>query len=262
MVEFRYTSHTGEGLITTSVPSATMDRMKPREDDELVPPSRSESGQVAGKTAEAAVAAIPVVGGPLAVVVATLFGFSYDRRLAAWREEVFDRIRALEEQGVSVQDLANDDAFLDALAQATRTAEAQSSEEKRRYLADALFNIGAGTPVTPDKQAVYLRYLEELTISHMQMLAFLTDPPGFLAERDVPWPNISAGGLGNIVQAGLPELYADKPLLDTVLGDLQRFGLADSPGLSTVMTGSGLRAPRGTDKGREFMRLITRDGAQ
>ena len=239
-----------------------MDRMEPREDDELVPPSRSESRQVAGKTAEAAVAAIPVVGGPLAVVVATLFGFSYDRRLTAWREEVFDRIRALEKQGVSVEDLANDDAFLDALAQATRTAEAQSSEEKRRYLADALFNIGAGTPVTADKQAVYLRYLEELTISHMQMLAFLTDPPGFLAERDVPWPNISAGGLGNIVQAGLPELYADKPLLDTVLGDLQRFGLADSPGLSAVMTGSGLRAPRGTDKGREFMRFITRDGAQ
>ena len=102
---------------------------------------------MAGKTTEAVVAAIPIVGGPLAVVVATLFGFSYDRRLTAWREEVFDRIRALEEQGVSVQDLANDDAFLDALAQATRTAEAQSSEEKRRYLADALFNIGAGTAV-------------------------------------------------------------------------------------------------------------------
>ena len=39
-------------------------------------------------------------------------------------------------------------------------------------------------------------------------------------------------------------------------------GLADSPGLNTVMTGDGLRAPRGTNKGREFMRFITRDGAQ
>jgi len=236
--------------------------MGARKDDEFAPPQRSRSGQVAGKAAEAVVAAIPVVGGPLAVVVATLFGVSYDRRLAAWREEVFDRIRALEDRGVSVQDLADNDAFLDALAQATRTAEAQSNEEKRRYLADALFNVGAGTAVAPDKQAVYLRYVEDLTISHLRMLAFLTDPPGFLAERDIPWPNIAAGGLGNVVQAGLPELYADQPLLETVVSDLQRFGLADSPGLNTVMTDSGLRAPRGTNKGREFMRFITRDSAE
>lgn len=229
--------------------------------DGLEPPRQGKVEQVAGTTSEAVLAAIPVVGGPLAVVISTLFGMSYDRRLAAWREEVFDRIRALEARGVTVEDLAADDAFLDALAQATRTAEAQSSVEKRRYLADALYNVGVGTTAVPDKQAVYLRFVEELTVSHMRMLAFLNDPPGYLAEHGVPWPNLSAGGLGAIVQVALPDLYADQPLLDTVLGDLQRFGLAQNPGLNTVMTGGGLAAPRGTDKGKEFLRFITRQDA-
>lgn len=224
--------------------------------DELTPPSQSSRAQVAGTTTEAALAAIPIVGGPLAVVVATLFGMSYDRRLAAWREEVFDRIRHLEERGVSAADLAGDDVFLDALAQATRTAETQSSTEKRGYLATALYNIGAGASVAPDKQSVYLRYVDELTVSHMRMLAFLNDPPGYLAARGTSWPH-TMGGLGAIVKLALPDLYADKHLLDTVLSDLQRFGLAANPGLSTIMTESGLRAPRSTDKGREFMQFIT-----
>lgn len=186
---------------------------------------------------------------------------SYDRRLDAWREAVFERIRALEGRGVSVKDLANDDAFLDALAQATRTAETQSSEEKRRYLADALFSIGAGTTVGPDKQAVYLRYVEELTVSHMRMLAFLNDPPGYLAAQDIPWPDIT-GGLGALVQLALPDLYSDSSLLHTVLGGSPSVWAGGQPWTEHDDDRQRPSRPRGTDKGRESMRFITREDAE
>jgi len=203
---------------------------------------------------------IPIVGGPLSVVVATLFGYSYEKRLSAWRDEVVGQIRRLhEERGISVEELANNDDFLDAVATATRIAETTSSSEKRRYLASALFNVGAGAGVGADKQAIYLRYVEELTPSHMTMLSLLNDPPRFLNDRGIPWPNIMMGGLGAVVERALPVLYADKPLLETVTDDLQRYGLAQNPGLNSVMTGEGLKAGRGTPKGKEFVDFITSD---
>lgn len=224
----------------------------------LDPPRESTGQAVASNVTEAVTSLIPVVGGPLSVVVATLFGYSYQKRLEAWRDEVVAQIHRLqEERGIPVEELAGNADFLDAVATATRIAEITSSGEKRRYLANALFNVGAGTSVGPDKQAIYLRYLEELTPTHMTMLSLLADPPRFLEDRSIPWPNLMMGGLGSIVDRALPELYADKPLLETVTGDLQRYGLAQNPGLNTVMTGDGLKAGRVTAKGREFVEFIS-----
>ena len=224
----------------------------------LDPPRESTQHVVAANAAEAATSLIPVVGGPLSVVVATLFGYSYQKRLEDWRDEVVAQIRRLnDERGVAVEDLAGNPAFLDAVATATRIAEMTSSSEKRSYLANALFNVGVGTSLVPDKQAIYLRYVEELTPSHMTMLSLLDDPPKFLDDRGIPWPSIMMGGLGSIVELGLPELHADKPLLDTVVDDLQRYGLAQNPGLNAIMSGEGLKAARGTAKGREFVQFIS-----
>lgn len=239
-----------------SVRPETIDVMT--QSSRLDPPRESAQHAVAANAAEAAASLIPVVGGPLSVVVATLFGYSYQKRLEGWRDEVVAQIRRMhEERGIAIEDLASNPDFLDAVATATRIAEVTSSSEKRRYLANALFNVGAGTRVGPDKQAIYLRYVEELTPSHMTMLGLLDDPPKFLDDQGIPWPNIGMGGLGSIVELGLPELYADKPLLETIIDDLQRYGLAQNPGLNTIMTGEGLKAGRGTAKGREFVEFIS-----
>jgi hypothetical protein len=40
------------------------------------PPERSRGAEAIGKVVEGAASAIPIVGGPLAVVVATLFGYA------------------------------------------------------------------------------------------------------------------------------------------------------------------------------------------
>lgn len=225
------------------------------------PPRESTSRTVVAKTTEAAVSIIPIVGGPLAVVVATLFGYSFEKRLGEWREQVMEQIQRLtDERGIAIADLADNDEFLDALATATRTAETTSSSEKRTYLATALFNIGAGTELATDKQAIYLRYVEELTPSHMKVLALLNDPPAFLAAREIPWPPAVAfvgGSFRSIVEVALPDLSADGPLLDTVVDDLQSYGLAEIPSLNSMMSESGLRTGRGTRKGSEFIAFIT-----
>lgn len=171
-------------------------------------------------------------------------------------EELAEAVQELyDSEGVDIEALAEDETFLDAVARATRIAEKSGSEIKRTALKNALFNIGADPNVDADKRLIYLRYVDELTLSQMRLLAFFDDPVKAVADVGQPWPNIM-GGLSSIVQIALPDLHADSALLSTLVGDLDRQGLVDSPGLQTVMTENGLRASRTSTKGREFMAFV------
>jgi hypothetical protein len=149
-------------------------------DEPKVPVSPREPGPAKwiGKTLEAGASAVPFVGGPLAVVTATIFGYAYSKRVDQWRDELTATVQYLiDHHGLTAEDLADDDEFLDAVATATRIAAAPSSADKRRRLRNALINIGSGKAPEADKQAIYLRYIDELTPSHMRLLDFMNDPP-------------------------------------------------------------------------------------
>lgn len=223
------------------------------------PDEKSGARQVTEKAMEAVSGSVPFVGGALAVVLAHAFSHSYEKRLRAWMEQLAQVVQELIDRvdGVDVEGLSQDDDFMDAVATATRIAEKTSSETKRTALQNALLNIGIGSVPDSDKSAVYLRYIDELTPSHMVLLDFFEDPPAFLDKRGIPWPNIMMGGLGSVVQVALPDLHADTPFLETLSGDLARWGLVSNPGLNTVMTGGGLKAKRTTEKGREFMAFVS-----
>ena len=124
-------------------------------------------------------------------------------------------------------------------------------------LANALVNVGGGRARTPDKQAIYLRYIDELTPSHMMMLAFLINPRGYCKTRGVAWPDFEAASLGHMIARVIPELSEDPSLLETVTADLARYGLADAASLNTTMSSTGLRAGRGTPKGNEFIEFVS-----
>jgi len=152
--------------------------------------------------------------------------------------------------------LAGDPAFYDAAVAAARIATATSAAEKHRALQNALFNIGLGVTLEDDKRAIYLRYVDELTPSHVRFMSYLDDPTGWFEQHALPWPNVYAGGLMSVVEAAFPEWRADEPFLDTLAADLVARGLIDNPGLRTMMTGEGLKARCTKPKGQEFMAFI------
>lgn len=206
---------------------------------------------------EAGSAAIPFVGGSLAVILAHAFSRSYEKRLRAWMEELAEAVQELyDSEGVDIEALAEDETFLDAVATATRIAEKSGSDIKRTCLKNALFNIGVEPSLDGDKRLIYLRYVDELTPSHIQVLGFFNDPVKAVSDVGQAWPNIM-GGLSSIVKIALPDLHADEALLNTIVGDLDRQGLVSSPGLSTMMTENGLKTSRTTVKGREFMAFVS-----
>ncbi len=81
------------------------------------PPSKSTAREIVEKGVEGAVGAIPVTGSPLAAAFPLAIGYAYNRRMQAWFDEVAQAIADLQEEtGCSLDDLVEDDSFLDAVA--------------------------------------------------------------------------------------------------------------------------------------------------
>lgn len=221
--------------------------------NELEP--KNEARRRTEETIEAIAAAVPFAGGVLAVKYAQAFRRADERRYHQWQQQVEDALDAMAQRndGLDVDALFANDDFIDAIATATRIAEKSAAQLKRAALQNVLFNVGLHNSLEADKRAIYLRYIDELTPSHLALLRLADDPPGWFSRRDRPWPG---GNLIGVVIAAFPAWSGDEDFIDTLAGDLASRGLADLP-LRTMMTPSGVMAQRTKPKGREFMEFIS-----
>ena len=224
-----------------------------------LPEEKSKGRQTVEVAAEGGVGMIPFVGGMLAATLSAMFSATQENRTREWMKEMAEVVQALLDRvdGLGAQELADNPDFYDAAVAAARIATANSAAEKHRALQNALLNVGLGNAPDADKRTIYLRYIDELTPSHIRFLRFLDNPTGWFEERGLQWPNVYAGGLMTVVQVAFPEWAADEPFLDTIANDLVARGLIDNPGLRTIMTENGLTAQRSKPKGREFMAFIS-----
>lgn len=207
------------------------------------------------ETIEAVMSAVPFAGGVLAVKYAQTFRRADERRYRQWQQQVEDALDAIAKRADSfdVEAVFANDDFVDAVATATRIAEKSAADLKRAALQNVLFNVGLGDSLDADKSAIYLRYVDELTPSHLALLRLADDPPGWFDRRNRAWPG---GNLIGVVIAAFPTWAGDEPFVDTLAADLASRGLADLP-LRTLMTANGLMAQRTMPKGREFMAFIS-----
>lgn len=95
-----------------------------------------------------------------------------ERRREQWFKELaddFDRLKQTVD-GFSVENLAQNDAFVSATIQATRIAIGTHQEKKREYLRNALLNIAVGKTRDEVKQQIFLSAVEAFTPAHVQAL--------------------------------------------------------------------------------------------
>jgi hypothetical protein len=107
-----------------------------------------------------------------------------------------------------------------------------------------------GDGIDADKRAIFLRYIDELTSSHIALLRLAADPPAWFEVRGLAWPG---GGLLGVVKAAFPAWANDEPFIDTLAADLSSRGLTDDLPLRGMMTDSGVRAQRTKPKCYEFI---------
>lgn len=122
---------------------------------------------------KAAISFVPGIGGPLAEFV----GLHHDnlgRRQEAWMIQVSDAINELKDRfDVSRDQLEQNEAFVSFALQATDVALRNHRQEKLNALRNALVAVGSPEQTTEDMAFQFLRYIQELTVTHLSILQTL-----------------------------------------------------------------------------------------
>lgn len=221
-----------------------------------LPEQNSKKRTAVEVASEGAVGSIPFVGSLLAATLSAFFSATQENRTREWMEEMSKVIQVLLDrvEDLEAQELAENPAFYDAAVAAARIATANSAAEKHQALQNALFNVGMGDGLDADKRAIFLRYVDELTPSHIALLRLADDPPGWFETRGLAWPS---GSLLGVVKAAFPAWANDEAFIDTLAADLSSRGLTDTLPLRVMMTDNGVKAQRTKPKGRQFMAFIS-----
>lgn len=167
------------------------------------------------------------------------------RRRDEWIMEVASAVDDILKwkEGLSFENLQQNEQFISALIVATRIATSTHHREKREMLRNILVKIGTTCNVDEDLQFVYLRLVDDLTPTHVKILQFFWRGNSRIAAMN--------GGtlpLGNerqkFVDILLPELKG-KPHVDQIIQDLRSRGLCTAQDITAgmavqVMTNHGI----------------------
>jgi hypothetical protein len=212
------------------------------------PPSQSK-GDVAHTLAKAGLSAIPFVGGPAVELFQWLVQPPLEKRRVEWMQAVGERLKQLEEQGVKLENLQNNEQFVSAVMYASQAAIRTHLLGKREALRNAIINVAVGQ--TPDETILHLllSFIDDLTEMHLRILKVFHKP-------NLP-QGISMGGLSTVLEQAIPDLRNRRDIYDQLWKDLYSRGLVNTESLHVTMTGSGLAARRTTDLGESLLQFIS-----
>lgn len=97
-----------------------------------------------------------------------------ERRRELWMKEIGDTLRYLDQnQGIKLEDLQSNELFITILTQASNSAIRTHQKEKLEYFRAAIMNTAFKIDISDDLKILFIRYIDELTVSHIVLLNFL-----------------------------------------------------------------------------------------
>ncbi len=193
--------------------------------------------------AEAALSAVPVVGGSASGVVEAILGPAMSRRKEAWFGQLGEALVELQERfdGFDPSALSENEQFVTTVLQTTLLALKTHQEEKHDAFRNAVVN--SLLPGAPDdhEQMTFLRYLDELTPLHLSLLSFFGDPQGHFQKKGLPLPNFHTLGMHATLAEVFPDLAERQDMTDQVRVDLTARGLIIESPIRTTMRGAARR---------------------
>jgi len=209
--------------------------------------------------ARAGISAIPVAGGPAVELFQMLIEPPVRKRQREWMESVAEGLRQLEvHQHCVVEDLKDNDVFIDTVMQASQAAIRTANQEKCAALRNAVLN--AATQNCPDetRQQVFVSLVDRFTVWHLRVLVLLSHPKEWFTEQGKEPPQFTfSGSLDHLLLMAYPELKDHRDLYDLIAKELSQYGLLGVDGFHTMMSASGVMAKRTTKLGDQFLAFIT-----
>jgi hypothetical protein len=140
--------------------------------------------ELAAALVKGAVSAIPIAGGIISEV-ANLYLNPLERRKQLWMNEVCRAIKDIQDQFSRLpESLEDDEAFISFLYQTTILALKNHQREKIEALSNALVSAADPESASEDLIFQFLRYIDELSVTHLQILSGFEKHSGQLARLE------------------------------------------------------------------------------
>ncbi len=203
--------------------------------------------------------AIPVAGSAAIETFCLFVQPPLLKRQQQWMSDVGEAIHELQNKGISIKDLQNNDEFIDIVLMANQSAMRTSQKEKLEALRNAVLNSALENSPDISQQQMFLNYIDSFTVWHVKFLCFFQNPSDWLEKNNINFnsDSILGGGLGRIVETAFPDLIGQESFYKQIGKDLTSKDLADLEVFNVTMSGSGMLAKRTKPIGDIFIDFIT-----
>jgi hypothetical protein len=223
---------------------------------ELPEPSH---GDAAHAFVRAALSAVPVVGGPAVELFSAVITPPLQRRLQEWMHDVARAIDDLERSGiVSLDQIAQNEVFIDTLLHASQAALRTHQAEKRAALRNAILNAALPNPPDESLQQMIVSLVDQYTPWHLQLLEFARDPREWFRRRNRPVPSGEYMAELEVIHIAFPETKDRDEFIRQVWKDLYQDGLVYLADLNTTWEHPHELDVLISSLGHQFLRFIER----
>jgi len=209
------------------------------------------------KLVKGSLGSIPLAGS----VVAEIFGFiltePITKRKTRWMELVVDKLNDLEERNNGlINGLRENDEFISFLLESSQIALKTHQEEKLTILKNVISNFIMETPEDYDKKYSFLKIIEEITPSHIEILNYI-----HINELEI---NENINGFPQLYEKYFKSRKIDKFYFRKCVFDLEKQSLIRInkdfndyfDGTGYVSTDEGAPSIKILDIGKEFVQFI------
>ena len=201
-------------------------------EDDLTKKKKKDLAIAVGK---AAVSAIPVAGGPLAVLFEEFFPGEWERRVSELLTHLSEDFKRVEDQ-LDEQKVRSEE-FFSTFYTSFRLALSTHQKEKIDCYRAIILNSALENSPNEDEQALFIKITDDLTVLHVKILKILKAPELYLNENTEAAKRIgssSLGSLDHLFRVCLPDYPDDN--IKIAFKDLHNLGLHNTPNVSVMMT--------------------------
>jgi len=207
---------------------------------------------------KAGLGSIPIIGAAVGELFQLLVTPPLEKRRTEWMNNIAKKLKELEEnKNLNLEELRENELFIDVVTQATQLAIKTSETEKLEYLKNAVLNAATEESLDISETQVFLNFVSDFTVWHVKILKLFDDPTEWFKINNKKPKDYFSAGLSNILLDAYPELNGRGEFYNLVWKDLERCGFHRTSDLNASMTGTGLMAKRTTNFGKKFLEFIT-----
>jgi len=205
---------------------------------------------------KAGLATAPFCGG-IASLMSDYIPSSKMRRLEEFAEQLARDLNELKDRVNQSKILSDEFAFI--FEKCFRGVAENYQAEKLESFRGILLNTAIGSNLSEDEKEFFLNLVTNLSVLHIQILKFMTEPMSYLAAHGIS-PNRIQGGFSDFFPIAIPGV--DLEVIKSAFGDLHQYGFinTDKSIFATMTSGQGLHllGNRVTQVGKRFVDFCTR----